>query len=73
MTRIGLPVPPGFTITTEACRAYLRTGAVPDGLFAEVEEHLRELEMTHGQDASATRPTRCCSRCAPAASSRCPG
>ena len=32
MTNLGLPVPPGFTITTEACRAYLRTGREPDGL-----------------------------------------
>jgi pyruvate, orthophosphate dikinase len=41
MTRMGLPVPPGFTITTEACRDYLRSGSVPAGLFTEVEEHLR--------------------------------
>ena len=32
MTRLGLPVPPGFTITTEACRAYLTTGRLPAGL-----------------------------------------
>ena len=44
MTRMGLPVPPGFTITTEACREYLRTGSVPAGLFAEVEEHLRAVQ-----------------------------
>ena len=31
MTRLGLPVPPGFTITTDACRAYLHDGAVPPG------------------------------------------
>ena len=37
MTRIGLPVPPGFTISTDACRAYLGTGAVPDGLLDEVQ------------------------------------
>ena len=49
MTRIGLPVPPGFTITTDACRAYLATGAVPDGLFAEVEEHLRRVETRMGK------------------------
>ena len=38
MTRIGLPVPPGFTITTEACRAYLRLGSLAAGLvdFLEV-------------------------------------
>jgi pyruvate, orthophosphate dikinase len=44
MTRMGLPVPPGFTITTEACREYLRTGAMPAGLLGEVEEHLRLVE-----------------------------
>jgi phosphoenolpyruvate synthase/pyruvate phosphate dikinase len=37
-------VPPGFTISTGACRAYLATGVVPEGLFAEVEEHFRVLE-----------------------------
>src|SRR5688572_11443519 len=49
MTRIGLPVPPGFTITTEACRVYLKTGEPPEGLFAEIIEHLRELEMRTGK------------------------
>ncbi|MFE0529271.1 pyruvate, phosphate dikinase [Micromonospora parva] len=44
MTRLGLPVPPGFTISTDACRAYLATGAPPDGLFAEVNAHLRDVE-----------------------------
>ena len=44
MCRLGLPVPPGFTITTEACRAYLRDGLVPDGLDREVGEHLARLE-----------------------------
>jgi pyruvate,orthophosphate dikinase len=44
MCRLGLPVPPGFTITTEACRAYLRDGAAPDGLDSEVGEHLARLE-----------------------------
>jgi pyruvate,orthophosphate dikinase len=44
MTRMGLPVPPGFTITTGACRDYLRTGSVPAGLFGEVQEHLRAVQ-----------------------------
>jgi pyruvate, orthophosphate dikinase len=34
MTRLGLPVPAGFTISTEACRAYLRDGVEPAGLAA---------------------------------------
>ncbi|MGC4903965.1 pyruvate, phosphate dikinase [Micromonospora echinospora] len=44
MTRLGLPVPPGFTVTTDACRAYLATGAPPDGLYEEINARLREVE-----------------------------
>jgi pyruvate, orthophosphate dikinase len=44
MTNIGLPVPPGFTITTDACRHYLRHGSTPDGLDAEVTAHLAVVE-----------------------------
>src|ERR1035441_10335142 len=44
MPNLGLPVPPGFIITTEACRQYLEEGTVPDSLDAEVSEHLRQLE-----------------------------
>ena len=44
MTHMGLHVPPGFTVTTEACLAYLASGAWPEGLGEEVEEHLRDLE-----------------------------
>ena len=49
MTNIGLPVPPGFTITTEACRHYLRHGGMPDGLDAEIGEHLAVLEARMGK------------------------
>src|SRR6187431_1261333 len=49
MTNLGLPVPPGFTITTEACRAYLRDGGDPDGLEEEVSAHLAALEDTMGR------------------------
>jgi pyruvate, orthophosphate dikinase len=49
MTNLGLPVPPGFTITTDACRYYLREGTVPDGLSDEVDEHLAELEEKIGR------------------------
>ena len=49
MTRLGLPVPPGFTITTGACRAYLADGSVPDGLFDEVDAHLHTLEERMGR------------------------
>jgi pyruvate,orthophosphate dikinase len=49
MTNLGLPVPPGFIITTDACRHYLQTGSTPDGLDAEVSEHLRQLEEKMGR------------------------
>src|SRR5690242_15624703 len=49
MTNLGLPVPPGFTVSTEACRAYLEAGDVPDGLEAEIDEHLRTLEQAMGR------------------------
>ncbi len=49
MTLLGLPVPPGFTITTEACRAYLDSGAEPPELAAEVEQHLTALEAVMGR------------------------
>ncbi|MEJ5186505.1 MAG: PEP/pyruvate-binding domain-containing protein, partial [Candidatus Geothermincolales bacterium] len=49
MTRLGLPVPPGFTITTEACRFYSRENRYPDGLEDEIREHLARLEERMGK------------------------
>jgi pyruvate,orthophosphate dikinase len=49
MTNLGLPVPPGFIITTDACRYYLTEGRVPESLAAEVTEHLRQLEEKMGR------------------------
>ncbi len=49
MTNLGLPVPPGFTITTDACRHYLAQGTVPDGLDDEVSSHLHALEKAMGR------------------------
>ncbi len=49
MTNLGLPVPPGFTITTEACRVYLESGAEPPALRAEVSAHLDALERRMGR------------------------
>jgi pyruvate,orthophosphate dikinase len=49
MASMGIPVPPGFTITTEACIDYLETGAVPEGLFAGVRESLQWLEESTGK------------------------
>ena len=49
MTRMGMPVPPGFTITTEACNVYLAGGSEPAEMEAEVSEHLDALEKTMGK------------------------
>ncbi|MGW2022925.1 pyruvate, phosphate dikinase [Streptomyces decoyicus] len=49
MTRMCLPVPPGFTITTQACRAFLATGSEPEQLTAELSEHLAVLEEAMGR------------------------
>ncbi|MDT0458039.1 pyruvate, phosphate dikinase [Streptomyces sp. DSM 41527] len=49
MTNLGLPVPPGFTITTEACKVYLESGTEPAALRAEVSEHLDALEQQMGK------------------------
>jgi pyruvate,orthophosphate dikinase len=49
MTRAGVPVPPGFTVTTEACNVYSAAGQFPDGLWAEVEQAIRELEGDTGK------------------------
>uniref|UniRef100_A0AAU2AFW4 Pyruvate, phosphate dikinase n=1 Tax=Streptomyces sp. NBC_00093 TaxID=2975649 RepID=A0AAU2AFW4_9ACTN len=49
MTRMGLPVPPGFTVSTEACRAFLATGAEPPGLAHEISGHLTALEEAAGR------------------------
>ena len=80
MTNLGLPVPPGFTISTEACRAYLasasragRHGLFPDGLDDEVTAHLtgaregaRQAARPGRRPAAGLGPLR-------ARSSRCPG
>ena len=50
MTRLGLPVPQGFTITTETCIAYLANGhRMPDGLAEEIDTHLGRLEEHAGR------------------------
>ena len=58
MTNLGLPVPPGFTISTEACRQFLASatdtgtassGRMPDGLEDEIAEHLEQLEKAMGK------------------------
>jgi pyruvate,orthophosphate dikinase len=50
MTQLGIPVPSGFTITTDACRAYMQAGReVPQGLDDEVEQHVASLESRAGK------------------------
>jgi pyruvate,orthophosphate dikinase len=50
MTQLGVPVPAGFTITTDACRAYMSNGkALPDGLDEEIDRHLAALERKTGK------------------------
>lgn len=50
MTSIGLPVPPGFTITTETCAAFYKSGrSLPKGLMGEVESHMKLLEKQRGK------------------------
>jgi pyruvate,orthophosphate dikinase len=49
MTNLGLPVPPGFVITTEACRAYLAEGKPPTEMADEISQHLTSLEQAMGK------------------------
>ena len=49
MTNLGLPVPPGFTISTDACRAYLEAGTAPEGLGGQVSGYLAALEEKMGR------------------------
>src|SRR5512135_1044724 len=57
MTQIGLNVPPGFTITTEACLAYLDKNQLPAGLMDSIREHMKTLEKKTGKGfGSADNP-----------------
>ena len=49
MVRMGLPVPPGFTITTEACREYLANSTMSTALLGEVDKALADLEKSLGK------------------------
>ena len=49
MTRAGAPVPPGFTITTEACNAYSASGTLPPGLWEQVLEGVADIERQTGR------------------------
>ncbi|HZS30557.1 MAG TPA: pyruvate, phosphate dikinase [Gaiellaceae bacterium] len=49
MTQLGIPVPAGFTITTDACRAYMASGGEVDGLDEQIAEHIERLEQQSGK------------------------
>ncbi len=49
MTRVGVPVPPGFTISTEACTHYMNHGELPVGLTEQVEQNVRRVEEVTGK------------------------
>ena len=54
MTSLGLPVPPGFVITTEVCKQYYREGKVPGGLLAEVRSKVAAIESATGRRFGGT-------------------
>jgi pyruvate,orthophosphate dikinase len=54
MTNLGIPVPPGFTVSTEACKVYLDSGSEPAELRDEVSEHLANLEKAMGKALGQT-------------------
>src|SRR5437667_11385574 len=49
MTRLGLAVPPGFTITTKACNAYSKSGRFPPGMWKQVDAALSQVESKGGR------------------------
>ena len=55
MTRIELPVPPGFTVTTEACKVYYQSGNSPDSLKSDIEAFIKGLEGKTGKNFGGTR------------------
>ena len=72
MASLGLPVPPGFTITTEVCNAYYANGRkLPDGLKPQVDEALRRDRQGGRRHVRRRGPTRCSCRCARARAPRC--
>ncbi|WP_406661104.1 pyruvate, phosphate dikinase [Methanolobus sp. ZRKC3] len=49
MANLGIPVPPGFTITTEVCVLYLKNGAYPDGVLDKIDTTIKKLELASGK------------------------
>ena len=73
MTRIGLPVPPGFTITTEVCTYYYANKRTyPKALEAQVQAGIANIEKIMGTKFGDPIGCRCSSPSAPAPATRCP-
>jgi pyruvate,orthophosphate dikinase len=71
MTNIGLPVPPGFTVTTEVCTEYYDNGKqIPAGLMDEVKKAVADVENQSARNSATTRIP-CSSPFVPARNSRC--
>ena len=74
MTRLGIPVPPGFTVTSPACNDYLQSGgSFPEGLWDQVVDALHAIEAQTGKCARRSDRTRSSWRADREPSSRCPG
>jgi pyruvate,orthophosphate dikinase len=72
MSRIGVPVPPGFTISTEVCTFYYTNGnTYPEGMTGQVDAALAGVEATSAPVRDPANPL--LSRCGPARGPRCPG
>ena len=73
MARIGLPVPPGFTMTTEVCTYYYQNKKTyPKALEAQTRAGMAFLEKVMGTNSATRPPCRCWFPCAPARAIRCP-
>ena len=72
MANLGLPVPPGFTITTAVCTHYYANAKkYPKDLEKQVDAGLAHIAQASPAGSSATAPIRCSFRCAPARAPRC--
>ena len=72
MTNLGLPVPPGFTITTAACHSYQTNHGLSDDLLQELDTHLTALEQATGKQFD-DQTSRCSCRFVPARRFQCRG
>ena len=71
MVGLGMPVPPGFVLSTDIGREYLQQAALPAGVLERVDAGAGRSSSSSSTASSATRTPRCSSRSAPARPSRC--